>query len=179
MADYAVLFYFDSESEKTIRKIQEAICCSSRNTYLSDNGIRPHITLSLFSRDDSEDLTAGLALFAAQLADIDIKLTSIGIFNTQPSVINLLPVVSEDLIRMHTDLREKLSHFVTDFHPYYVRENWVPHCAVAISINTDEFAKAVETACALFQPLTCRISALSLVECSPYRTVMDWTVSST
>lgn len=176
MPDYAVLIYFDSVSEHKLRKIQSEVSRASGNTYLFDNNIHPHITLSLFTRDEYQDLTSDLTSFADELRFIEINLTSIGIFNSTPAVVNLLPVVTKDLTQIHMSLREKLSQHITEFNSYYEQPNWVPHCAIAINIAPDELMSAVEATCRLFAPMTCRISALSLVECNPYRVVMDWTI---
>ena len=177
MPDYAVLIYFDSVSEKEIRKIQSEASRVSENTYLFDNHIRPHITLSIFSKDQYQDLIVDLSSFADHLRNIRISLSSIGIFNTAPAaVVNLLPVVTDDLTQIHKALHENLTHHITDFNPYYEQPNWVPHCAVAVNISPDELMGIVETTCRMFTPMICGISALSLVECSPYREVMDWKI---
>lgn len=176
MPDYAVLIYFDSVSEHKLRKIQSEVSHASGNTYLFDNNIHPHITLSIFTRDEYQDLTSDLTSFADELRFIEINLTSIGIFNSTPAVVNLLPVVTKDLTRIHMSLRERLSQHITEFNSYYEPPNWVPHCSVAINVAPDELMSAVEAACREFAPMTCKINMLSLVECNPFRVVMDWTI---
>lgn len=176
MPDYAVLIYFDHASEQAIRKIQDEVGRVSGNTYLTDNKIYPHITLSIFSKDDYQDLALDLASFTDQLCDIKFSLTSIGIFNSTPAVLNLLPVVTEDLTRIHKNLHDLLSSRISAFNPYYEQANWVPHCALAVNVAPGELTGAVEAACSLFAPITCRAFALSLVECSPYREIMYWKI---
>ena len=177
MPDYAVLVYFDTASEENIRILQEEASRVSGNTYIFDNRIFPHITLSLFSKDDYQDLIEDLHVFSKRLRNIDINLTSIGIFNSTPAVVNLLPVVSKDITRIHQLLHKKLSRHECDFNPYYEEANWVPHCAVAVNISSTELMPVIETTCALFKPMVCRLSTLSLVECNPYCEVMDWNIS--
>jgi len=177
MPDYAVLIYFDHASEVKIRRIQSEVSRVTGNTYLSDNNILPHITLSLFSKESYEDILEELASYAEELRDISVSLSSIGVFNSIPAVVNLLPVVSDDLIRIHKSLTAKLSRHISDFNPYYERPNWVPHCAVAVNISPDELTGAIETTCRLFTPMTCTFSTLSLVECNPYSKAADWKIN--
>jgi len=179
MPDYAVIVYFDHESEVTIHKIQSEVSRVTGNTYLSDNTILPHITLALFSKESCQEILDDLASLAPELRDISISLSSIGIFNSTPAVVNLLPVVSDDLIRIHKILTEKLSLYISDFNPYYVRANWVPHCAVAVNICPDELPGAIETTCRMFTPMTCTLRTLSLVECDPYKNLAAWEISPT
>lgn len=176
MPDYAVLIYFDHASEQAVRKIQTEISRTSGNTFLIDNKIYPHVTLSIFSKDDYQDLALDLASFTDQLCDIKLSLTSIGIFNSTPAVLNLLPVVTDDLTGIHKKLHDLLSSRITSFNPYYERENWVPHCALAVNVAPGELTGAVETACSLFTPITCSAYSLALVECSPYREIMYWKI---
>ena len=177
MPDYAVLVYFDPASEESIRIIQEEASRVSGNTYVFDNRIFPHITLSLFSKEDYDGIIEDLRGFSEKLRNINIHLTSIGIFNSSPAVVNLLPVVSKDITRIHKLLHQKLSRHICDFNPYYEEANWVPHCAVAVNIGEMELMPVIKTTCALFQPMVCRLSTLSLVECDPYRVVMDWKIN--
>ena len=177
MPDYAVLIYFDHASEVKIRRIQSEVSRVTGNNYLSDNNILPHITLSLFSKESYQDILEDLASYAAELRDISVSLSSIGVFNSNPAVVNLLPVVSDDLIRTHKSLTAKLSRHISDFNPYYERANWVPHCAVAVNISPDELIGAIETTCRLFTPIICTFSTLSLVECNPYSKVADWKIN--
>jgi len=179
MPDYAVIVYFDHKSEVTIHKIQSEVSRVTGNTYLSDNRILPHITLSLFSNESYQVILEDLASFAPELRDISISLSSIGIFNSSPAVVNLLPVVSDEIIRIHESLMQKLSRHISDFNPLYERASWVPHCAVAVNIAPDELTGAIETTCRLFTPITCTLSTLSLVECNPYSKVADWKISTT
>jgi len=179
MPDYAVIVYFDHVSEGKIRRIQSEVSRVTGNTYLSDNRILPHITLSLFSKESFQEILEDLASFAPELRDISVSLSSIGVFNSTPAVVNLLPVVSDELIYIHENLAEKLSRHISDFNPYYERANWVPHCAVAVNIAPDELTGAIETTCRLFTPMACKFSTLSLVECNPYSKVADWKISTT
>lgn len=179
MPDYAVIVYLDHESEVSIHKIQSEVSRVTGNTYLSDNRILPHITLSLFSKESYQEILEDLASFAPELKDISISLSSIGIFNSTPAVVNLLPVVSDELIRIHENLKEKLSRYISDFNPYYERANWVPHCAVAVNISPDELPGSIEITCRLFTPMTCTLRTLSLVECDPYSKVFDWNINPT
>jgi len=179
MPDYAVIVYFDHKSEGKIRRIQNEVSRVTGNTYLSDNKILPHITLSLFSKESYQEILEDLAAFASELRDVSVSLSSIGIFNSSPAVVNLLPVVSDELIRIHTSLTGILSQHISDFDPYYERADWVPHCAVAVNINPNELTGAIETTCSLFTPMTCTFSTLSLVECNPYSKIADWKISAT
>lgn len=179
MPDYAVIVYFDHVSEGNIRRIQSEVSRVTGNTYLSDNRILPHITLTLFSKESFQEILEDLASFAPELRDMSVSLSSIGIFNSTPAVVNLLPVVSDELIRIHASLTGILSRHISDFNPYYERSNWVPHCAVAVNIAPDELTGAIETTCRLFTPMTCTFSALSLVECNPYSKAAEWKISPT
>jgi len=50
--EYAIVLYFDEDTEAKLNNLMEELACDKTNTYMIDNKIPPHITLSLFSSSD-------------------------------------------------------------------------------------------------------------------------------
>lgn len=177
MPDYAVLLYFEPQSEQKVRRLQEAACRSSGNTYIFDNEIHPHVTLSLFTRDHYEDLFDDLAEFASRLHNVVLVMSSIGIFRSTTSVVSLFPVLSENLAQIHADLRDILDGRNCEFHAFYERPRWVPHCSLAVSVTFGQLMQVLGTVCDLYdEPIKCRAASLVLTECEPCREIMRWPI---
>jgi 2''-5'' RNA ligase len=176
MNDYAIVLYFDEESETSIKKIQEEVANITQNMYMIENKIPPHITILSFYREQHEELFDDIGSFSKGLIGLEIPITSIGIFNTNPAVINIVPVVTNRLKKANADIHKKLSKNITKFHLHYIEPNWVPHCAIAVKLSEDELRKAFDLTCKQFVPRVCKVSAIALVECNPYREVMVWTI---
>jgi 2'-5' RNA ligase len=176
MNDYAIVLYFDEESETSIKKIQEEVANITQNMYMIKNKIPPHITILSFYKEQHEELVDDIGSFSKGIIGLEIPIISIGIFNTNPAVINIVPVMTNRLKEANADIHNKLSINVTEFHLHYIEPNWVPHCAIAVKLSEEELRKAFDITCKRFTPRICRVSAVALVKCNPYREVMVWTI---
>jgi 2'-5' RNA ligase len=169
MTDYAIVLYFDKRSEETIRIIQNTVGDSCGNSYMIVNNIPPHITVSSFSREEHYDILDVIESFAEQIVDVYLPITSIGIFNSILSVVNLLPVVTDQLKQINHELHKRLAEKVEAFDAYYVEPNWVPHCAIAVKLSEFELMNAISKLCTIFSPLTVKVNRIALVKCNPFR----------
>ncbi len=172
MNDYAIVIYFDEESEAAIRKIQEEVANATQNMYMVQNKVPPHITILYFYRDHHEDLLDDIKSFGKELIGLEIPISSIGIFNTNPAVVNIVPVMTNGLKKANADIHEKLSDRITEFNPYYIEPNWVPHCAVGVKLSEEELRKAIDLTCKKFVPRVCKVRAVTLVKCNLYGEVL-------
>jgi hypothetical protein len=176
MHEFAVLLGFDRDSEDAILSIQREVGEATGNTFISDNGMFPHISLSLFTSEHPEECARIVKDLASDGIDITIRLGSVGIFNTPLAVVNLLPVVTKELLVLHDDLIRRLSPYASDLHSYYLQPVWIPHCSAAINIEPDLLGVTVEAVCARFQPCDVQVAYISLAECCPYREYGRWPV---
>ncbi len=179
MHEFAVLLGFDKDSEDAILALQNEVGVATGNTFMAENNMLPHITLSLFSSDRPEESSQIVEAFARDGIDFPIRLGSVGVFNTPLAVVNLLPVVTHELLLLHDDLMQRLSPYATNFQSHYLQPDWIPHCSVAINIEPDCLGTAVEAVCARFKPRDVRIAYVSLAECCPYRENGRWHVGRT
>jgi hypothetical protein len=177
--DYAVVIYFDKSTENSICNLQKSICENNVNRYLLDTSIPPHVTLSLFSADINEDLIEVVRSFANSLKVNPIKLTSIGLFNTNPAVLYLAPVLDNYLKDIHENLHNKLSQYIADFNSYYLSEFWVPHCAIGLKLSKEELIRAVDVAYSEFVPITCTIRKIVIAKCNTYKEIRSFDLSCT
>lgn len=176
MHEFAVLLGFDKDSENAILSLQNEVGIAIGNTFMADNQMLPHITLSLFTSEHPEECARIVEAFAAGGIDFPIRLGSVGVFNTELPVVNLLPVVTKELLALHDDLILQLTPIASDFQSYYLQPDWIPHCSAAINIEPDHLGAAVEAVCARFSPRDVHISYVSLAECCPYRESGRWLV---
>lgn len=167
--DYAVLLSFDSASDQRIRQMIQGLAVASGNeTYLL-SGLRPHLTLAEFDTDRHETVRQTLADLAEKiLRPIPVKLASAGFFPDNQSVLYLAPIVDELLLDLHRMVNNALEPLCTAFSPLYREENWVPHCTLALELDTDTFAGSCRKLSELFTPLNTLAVQLSLIACCPF-----------
>ncbi|HOV70030.1 MAG TPA: hypothetical protein PLZ84_06860, partial [Clostridia bacterium] len=116
---FAVVLYFDPESEEYIINLQKAISRETGNSRILDAGIPPHITLTIVSARCDDCFIQAVDEFTQTLTQENIVFPSIGIFNTDPGVLFLAPVVSVALKKMNKELYLKFQPLCASIDPFY------------------------------------------------------------
>ncbi len=135
---YSIGVYFDAESEAKIRALWKKLAEKGVADYLHNTNSRPHLTLAIYK--DLQLIKAHHILMALceEYAAIPISFQSIGIFPTTGSIF-LGPVVTQPLLALHRQVNAEINPFadLPEF-PYYLPEQWVPHCGVAIEVENKD-----------------------------------------
>jgi 2'-5' RNA ligase len=138
------------------------------------NNIPPHLTLALFNTDIGEkEVIETLDQNINAYTQENIKMSSIGIFN--PAVIYLSPVMNEKLIEMNIETNNILKKINIKNNTYLFNE-WVPHIALAVKLNSDQLIKAFDTTVRHFKAFDCKINRIALAECNPYKEIRIWEI---
>jgi 2'-5' RNA ligase len=174
---FAVVLYFDPESEEYILNLQKAISRETGNSRILDAGIPPHISLTIVSARCNDCFIQAVDEFARTLTQGEIMFPSIGIFNTDPAVLYLAPVADENLRKMNKELYLKLQPLNAEFDPFYAPGMWVPHCSLGYRLEKSELIKATEIICHEFKPFQARIVRAAIACCEPFREYRRWNIS--
>ena len=62
--EYAIILYFDENSEKLIRELRSNLCREGINSHTIDIPIKPHITLASFKTENGTDTISEICTFA-------------------------------------------------------------------------------------------------------------------
>ena len=176
MDTYAIVLYFDEDTNKKIGNMIERTAVLSGNNYMLDINIPPHVTLGCFFSDEQADLLERVESFAKDVTPFKVTFDSIGAF--EPYVLFASPVKDECLTQLNALLHESL---LNDYTPAenanYLPDRWMPHCSLAVRLDKEQFAKAqtIETEVAL--PFTAQTTKLALAKCNPYNEVAVWEIN--
>lgn len=165
--EYAVILRFDGKIEKKGSRLIDEAAKASANSYMTDQKIPPHVSLSIFSKENDAGLKEIVADFARPLDAFEMRFDSIGVFN--PEVLFLAPVATSYLIGLCADINKKISEIASDLNGYYLPDRWVPHMALGIKMNPEELLRAFAALQKEFSPFSGRAVKIALVECCPYR----------
>ena len=138
--NYAVELYFDEESSV---KIEHMRCILKNNGVTVDEGTRPHITLAIFNDIQENILVEKVRDFSKTKLDMQLIMSSVGIFPTAENVVFLAPKVTEQLLVFHDKFLEFMEDYNVNLNRFYDTDLWVPHCTLGIRMNDDELVKAV------------------------------------
>lgn len=139
----AIQLVFNDENQKKINELRKL---------LSDNGVHDeavpinHISLADIEIEESQldKIKQVLDNFAKEHKTINLVLSSVGSFMTNENVLFLTPTMTEDLLNYNDKLLSILSRIGISCGKYYTKNNWQPHCTVAIRLSDEELFKGFE-----------------------------------
>lgn len=170
--EYAIVVYFNESIEKKLNSLILEVAEKSGNNYMIEHSIPPHITLSLFHKenDDKEQILSIFDRNDLGLKNGTVFLASIGIFN--PSVLFIAPIVNDYLIEIHSRVNSLLKNIIDiQFDKNYLHNQWVPHISIAVKLNDIELIKAFEASKNKFTVMEVEIDRIALAECNPYNEI--------
>ena len=166
--DFAILLYFDQETEKTIASWTQRLVDAGVNDTLLAMKMRPHLTVAEMDAEDVAPLEAAVDSLADQIPRLELKLASLGLFPNEAGVLFLAPIVEEPLLDFHRLVHKKLAPLSDAFSPLYEEKNWVPHCTLALELDNEQFSTAYMLMKEIFQPLTAKIVDIGIFKCCPF-----------
>jgi len=172
--DYAVILLFNNVSEENINSIILNISKETRNNYMVENNISPHLSISLFEYNESVDKIIKIIEENKNKFKKDlIKIASFGVFN--PNVLFLSPVFDKNLSNSNKNIIEILNQIKNIiFNKFYIENNWVPHISLGVKLEQNELLNGIKILTKCFNPMGIEINRIGLVECNPYKEIKIW-----
>lgn len=141
---YSIGGYFDADSEAAIRAVWAKLAAAELADYLFRSNHRPHITFANFNDLQTAETHTILETICRSTPPIQLSFQFIGVFPTTSGIF-LGPVVTKPLLTLHQKLHDALRPIAAPSEsPYYLPENWVPHCGVAVEVEADHIPAAVQ-----------------------------------
>lgn len=165
---YAVILVLDEKSISKISSIAKLISKDNLSDYMFDF-IQPHISLGIFKDITPDEIEEKLKTFCKGLNEMKLILSGIGLFPTNENVIFLAPVMTKELLNVHSRFSEIFCDVKPSMNEHYFPDNWVPHCTLAL--NVKDLSKAVEIVKNNFTSFEVNLEKLSLIEYFPIKEI--------
>ncbi len=171
---YAVLLYFDKQTERRILDLRQALIEAGIPSLTNKMEDRPHISLAGFSEVEGDSLLSVVQEFANGRQPFSIQLSAIGLFPTKENVLFLSPVPTIQLLTCHQEFHQRLAKSKLVSSPYYAPESWVPHCTVEMNIPDERFQNAIECCHKVFTPIFGQFQEMGVIEYWPIKPWETW-----
>jgi len=166
---YLISAYFDENTTKHLTRLINTIARECGNTYMTDNHIPPHMTVSSFEIREPYNLKEDFNKLK-NIGSGDINIISIGTF--LPYVLYAAPVLNQYLQTLAESTCEILStrNDVTISKCYKPRQ-WFPHITLGKKLSKEEMQTAFEAMQLHFSPIAGKIVRLGLSDTNPHRDI--------
>ena len=136
----AIELIFDTNSQNILRQLRKR---------LSDNGVHDeatplsHVTIAdiEIGEERIEETKRIVSEFAATHTRLPLVLSQVGSFMTKENVLFYAPTVTEELVLFNEEMIRLLGQHGVECGRYYTKDNWVPHCTLAIRLTDAELKK--------------------------------------
>lgn len=148
---YLISVYFDDKTNRILQRHIEKIAEKTCNTFMTENHVPPHMTISAIEARDISVLTSGFYKLKGQFTVGNIRFVSVG--QLLPYVIYATPVMNEYLIDISKNVYEICRDVPeTMVSRYYRPFSWMPHVTLGKTLDKEQMRKAFEVLQESFSP---------------------------
>lgn len=170
---YLVSLYFDDKTTIKIQKLINKVAEKSKNKFMIDNNVPPHITIGAFETNNENEVIEILDEKLKDFKSGKITFASIGVFKS--SVVFLSPVLNEYLHNLSVNIYEDLKDVDnTIISKYYMPFQWMPHVTIAKKLNKKELFLAFEELENNFSIFSGSVIKIGLSKTNPYKDMKIW-----
>ena len=170
---YLVSLYFDDKTTIKIQNLIDKVAEKSKNKFMIDNNVPPHITIGAFETNNENEVIKILDKKLKNFKSGEIIFASIGLFKS--SVIFLSPVLNEYLHNLSVNIYEDLKDIDnTIISKYYMPFQWMPHTTIAKKLNNEELFLAFQELEKNFNIFNGSVTKIGLSKTNPYEDIKLW-----
>lgn len=171
---YLISAYFDEKAQKTMERYMRRIAEKSGNSFMTDNHVPPHLTISSVEARSGELLIPYVEKLRGQLLQGDVQFVSVGML--LPYVLYLTPVLNRYL----QDLSQKIFEAVSGIPEvsvsrFYQPMQWLPHATLGKTLTKEQMRTAFEVMQEEFAPFDANVIKLGLAKTNPHEDL--WTLA--
>jgi 2'-5' RNA ligase len=140
----AIQLVFNNENQSIINQLRKTLIANG----VHDEAVPiNHISLADIEIEDNQLplVESILKNFAKSHKSLNIVLSSVGSFMSKENVLFLTPTMTEDLMNYNDELINILTENNILCGKYYTKNNWQPHCTIAIRITDNELFAGFKT----------------------------------
>lgn len=164
---YLISIYFDDKTSEKIEQLIRKTAEKSRNTFMVDGNVPPHITISAFETKQEKEVIEKLEVCAKELTQGELLWVSVGTF--LPHVIYVAPVLNEYLHNMSIDVFDILKEMEdTIIRKCYQPFQWLPHTTIGKTLTKDQLRESFTVLQEQFAVFEGMVTKIGLAKTNPY-----------
>ena len=168
---YLISVYFDGKSNKTLQRYINSIAERTGNTFMVENNVPPHLTISSIEARSVEVIRPAFESLEGTLQAGKIQFVSIGqllpyVFYTTPVLNGYLQKISNQIYEAVKDIEE------TSVSKYNQPMSWLPHVTLGKTLNKVQMRQAFEMMQDSFAPFEATVTEIGLAKVNPHEDVI-------
>lgn len=167
---YLVSVYFDEKSTKNLQRYINMIAEKTGNTFMTDNKVPPHMTISSIEARGVDVLIPTFEVLGKSINQGKIQFVSIG--QLLPYVMFATPVLNEYLMELQLKVYDAFARIPeTAVSRFYQPYSWLPHVTLGKKLDEKQMAAAFEVLRKNFAPFEAVVTDIGLAKVNPHEDV--------
>lgn len=167
---YLISAYFDEQTSKTIERYSKQIAEKTGNTFMIDNHVPPHLTISSIEARNGQMLVEPVKELTKYLKKGDIQFVSVGMLF--PYVMYVTPVLNEYLFDMSKQIYDVVSKIpMVSISKYYQPMQWLPHVTLGKTLTKEQMQIAFTIMQDRFAVFDGKITKIGLAKTNPHEDI--------
>lgn len=170
---YLISAYFDNKTNNRIQGFMNRIAEKTGNTFMTQNHVPPHMTISSVEARDVELLVPYISILQNKLYQGRIQFVSVGMLF--PYVMYVTPILNEyllDLSQQIYDVIPKDPEITVS--KYYRPMQWLPHITLAKKLFKEQMQTAFSIMQESFAPFEGEVTSIGLAKTNPHMDVIRY-----
>ena len=170
---YAVELFFEEPGATQLRELFQ-----KTGSPLLSWGATPHISLAVIDEVDEASLIKITKKFASETQPFKTRFSSLGTFPGEKRVVFLAPIVTNQILDLHSRFHKLLEKAGLKSNPLYLPGQWVPHCTITEDQSSQDSLKSIETLTHFIPQNTFTISSVHIVKFRPVTQLTSFPLST-
>jgi 2'-5' RNA ligase len=130
-----------------------------------------HMSLGIYESFKAADVLPRIDTFVSTIRPFGSRLSSIGVFPGETSVLFLAPVATQELLDLHERFHATFADHRSVCWPHYRPGAWVPHVTLAMNLDRSVLPAAMAEVSRTWEPIDARFTALRVVQFRPVQVI--------
>ncbi len=168
---YLISAYFDEHTNKIINRYINQIAAKTGNSFMTENHVPPHLTISSLEARSGEVLLPYVEELRDRLMQGSIQVVSVGMLF--PYVMYLTPVLNEYLQEMSGEVYAAVNGVPeVKVSRCYQPMQWLPHITLGKKLTKEQMQTAFGIMQEGFAPFEGTITAIGLAKTNPHEDIL-------
>jgi hypothetical protein len=172
---YAIVAYFDKDSDQTIKNIWKLLAEADVCDYLHKSENNPHIKLGMYDELMVAEAQAILEDLSKTTNRLKVHFKNIGIYPNEKPIVFLDISVTSAILDLQKQVQALFTHYSHEIGSNYFDEGiWKPDCFLTMSIEQARLQKAIDVIMHMNLPFEGFIERVGLIEFHPARQIFSY-----
>ncbi|MCI7128999.1 MAG: 2'-5' RNA ligase family protein [Lachnospiraceae bacterium] len=164
---YLISAYFDQRTTKMLQNYIDRIARETGNTFMTQNHVPPHMTISAIESRNVEVLMPAVDALQGQIECGSVQLVSVG--QLLPYVCYATPVLNRYLLELSARVNEAVQDIPeTSVSRFYQPMSWLPHVTLGKTLDKEQMRAAFCVLQESFSPFEGQVTELGLAKVNPH-----------